>query len=216
MIVALSGSTGLVGSRLLRLLCEEPTIARVFAVGRREPDIAHAKITFISSAQGSPARMPPIDAAICCLGTTIKKAGSQAAFRAVDFDMVVQFARTTKAAGARSFGLVSALGANAQSSVFYNRVKGETEEALVALGFQSLVIARPSFLMGDRTESRPGERIGIAISRALSPLMIGPARRMRPVAAEAVAAVLLDAVLHAQPGHRIIESEGFQPGRRAA
>ncbi|MBL8513286.1 MAG: oxidoreductase [Betaproteobacteria bacterium] len=207
MNVALSGSTGLVGSHLLRLLCEEPPVAHLYAVGRREPEWAHAKVTFISSAQGTSANLPSIDAAFCCLGTTIKKAGSQAAFRAVDFDMVVHFAKSAKAAGAQSFGLVSALGANAQSSVFYNRVKGETEEALLAQGFQSLVIARPSFLMGDRAESRPGERLGIAVSRMMSPLMIGPAKRLRPVAAEAVARTLVEATLHPQPGVRIIESE---------
>lgn len=207
MNAAISGSTGLVGSHLLRLLCDEPAVVRVYSVGRREPEFAHEKILFAPSALDAPPNVPAIDTAFCCLGTTIKKAGSQAAFRAVDFDMVVHFARGARNAGARQFGFVSALGANTQSGVFYNRVKGEAEDALIAMGFDSLVIVRPSFLIGERNESRTGERIGIAVSRALSPLMLGPARRYRPVAAADVAACMWRTAARYLRGVRVIESE---------
>jgi uncharacterized protein YbjT (DUF2867 family) len=207
MNVAISGSTGLVGSALLQLLCNEVKVTHIYAVGRREPELAHAKITFIQSSLDTPAKNPAIDAAFCCLGTTIKKAGSEAAFRAVDHDMVLSFARASKSAGACQFILVSALGAHAKSRVFYNRVKGETEDALAAMQFESLSVLRPSFLTGDRAESRPGERLGIAVFSALSPLMRGTARRYRPVAAADVAACMWRAAAQCLPGVQVIESE---------
>ncbi|MBL8520857.1 MAG: oxidoreductase [Betaproteobacteria bacterium] len=205
--VAIAGGTGLVGGHLLAQLCTLPAVKQVFAVGRRAPAQSNAKLKFIECALDSAPDLPAIDTAFCCLGTTIRKAGSQAAFRAVDLDMVVHFARAAKKAGATHFGLVSALGANAKSGVFYNRVKGEAEAALMALGFESLTLVRPSLLLGERDESRPAERFGIAVSRVLSPLMIGPARRVRPVDAEAVARTLLHSAQTHDQGIHVVESE---------
>ena len=136
--------------------------------------------------------LPPIDEVYLSLGTTIKAAGSQAAFRAVDFDANLSVARVALAAGARRCGLVSAMGADAKSRIFYNRVTGETEEAMAWLQFEGLVIARPSLLVADREAlgqpARPAERVATAVSKLLSPLI--PAN-YRPVAAADVALALL-------------------------
>ena len=136
--------------------------------------------------------LPPLDEVYLALGTTIKAAGSQSAFRAVDFDANLSVARAALAAGARRCGLVSAMGADAKSRIFYNRVKGEVEEALAGPPFEGLVIARPSLLMGDREAlgqpARTAERVALVVSRLLGRLV--PAN-YRPIAAADVARVLL-------------------------
>jgi uncharacterized protein YbjT (DUF2867 family) len=155
--------------------------------------------------------LPPATVAFCALGTTIKVAGSQAAFRAVDFDAVLAFAQAAKAAGVRTFAAVSALGASATSSNFYSRVKGEAEAALGALGFETLILARPSLLVGDRAAlgqpERFGEKLGLAISRPLGPLI--PAA-WRPIRGETVARALLRAAATATPGQRVLGSGEMQ------
>jgi len=206
-IAAIAGSTGLVGRQLIEQLLDSTRYTDVHAIGRRAPPIVHRKLHLIASDLRTMPPLPAIDDAFCCLGTTINKAGSQAAFRAVDFDMVLHFAKAAKKAGAMRFLVVSALGANAKSSVFYNRVKGEMEQALRDLDFKSLTIFRPSLLVGERAEARMGERVGIAVFSALAPLMIGPARKARPVEAKVVArAMLLAAAGHAS-GVTEIESD---------
>jgi uncharacterized protein YbjT (DUF2867 family) len=152
--------------------------------------------------------LPAAEDAFCCLGTTIKKAGSQEAFRAVDHDAVLAFARAAKRAGVRRFLVVTALGADARSSVFYNRVKGEAEQALQALGFESLVILRPSLLLGDRAESRPGERAAIVASRVLGPLLrpFGS----RPIEARTVARAMTALAQAAPQGVRVALSGELQ------
>jgi uncharacterized protein YbjT (DUF2867 family) len=136
-----------------------------------------------------------VDEAFIALGTTIKVAGSQAAFRAVDFDAVVAVAKAAKAAGATRLGVVSAMGAKARSSVFYNRVKGDMEDALSGLGFDTLVFARPSLLIGDRAALgqpvRSGEEAGEKVARCLGPLI--PAN-YRPISVKCVAKALLKSV----------------------
>jgi len=150
--------------------------------------------------------LPRVGEAFVALGTTIKVAGSQDAFRAVDFEAVLAVAKAAKAAGATRLGVVSAMGANPRSPIFYNRVKGDMEAALSALGFETLVIARPSFLAGDREAVgqplRSGEKLALGISRWLSPLI--PAN-YGSVAARSVANGLLKSVPVTQ-GHRVILS----------
>ncbi|HSQ71627.1 MAG TPA: hypothetical protein VLM87_04330, partial [Rubrivivax sp.] len=145
--------------------------------------------------------LPKADAAYCCLGTTIKVAGSQAAFRAVDFDAVLAFARAAQRAGVQRFAVVSALGASPRSAGFYNRVKGEMEEALAGLGFASLVIVRPSLLAGDRAAlrqpARTAERLALALTAPLAPLI---PKAWRPVAAATVAHAMRRALAEAGPG----------------
>jgi len=155
--------------------------------------------------------LPRAEEAYCCLGTTIKAAGSQAAFRAVDLDAVVAFARAAQRAGVQRFAVVSALGASPRSPGFYNRVKGEMEEALAALGFASLVIARPSLLAGDRAAlgqpPRLGERLALAVTAPLSPLI---PKAWRPIPAATVARAMQRALAEARLGVRIVESSELQ------
>lgn len=190
--VALAGATGLVGRAILDGLLADESVTAVHALGRREPDITHPKLTshVVDFAALQP--IPPLDEVYLALGTTIKTAGSRTAFRAVDFDANLSVARAALAAGARRAGLVSAMGADAKSRLFYNRVKGELEDALARLTFEGLVIARPSLLVGDREALgqpvRTAEKAATVVSRLLGPLI--PAN-YRPVAAAHVARALL-------------------------
>ena len=214
--VCVAGGTGLVGRAVLARLSADPRIGAVTALVRRAgtglpAGCTEQVIDFATLGQPGGAALPPTDWAICCLGTTIKVAGSQAAFRAVDFDAVLAFAGAAKAAGASRLGVVSALGADPASKVFYNRVKGETEQALTALGFRHLVIARPSLLLGERKAlgqpGRPGERLGQALMPVFGPLV---PRKWRPIDADAVAAALLAALADAQRGTTVLESDALQ------
>ena len=206
-IALLAGATGLTGNHLLQLLVADKRYASVHALVRKTALPAHPKLIEHAVDFDSLPKLPKVDDAFCCLGTTIRKAGSQAAFRKVDFDFVLNFATAAKAAGAKRFLVVSALGANARSAVFYNRVKGETENALKAMNFESLHIFRPSILSGERAEARAGEQLGIAVFTALAPLMIGPARRVRPIAAKSVAQAMVSCANRETSGVTIIESD---------
>jgi len=190
--VALAGATGLVGRAILQGLLADGSVAAVHALGRREPGVAHPKLIPHVVDFEALQPLPPLDEVYLALGTTIKAAGSQAAFRSVDFDANLAVARAALVAGARRAGLVSAMGADAKSRIFYNRVKGETEEALARLQFEGLVIARPSLLVGDRgalgQPARTAERVATIVSKFLGPLV--PAN-YRPVAAVDVARALL-------------------------
>lgn len=210
--VLLAGATGLIGRELLALLLADPAVAQVHTVGRRAPAQADAKLTHHPSDLRTVPALPPLDTAFIALGTTIKVAGSQEAFRAVDHDAVLAVARAAQAAGARRLGMVSAMGADARSSIFYNRVKGETEDALSALGFERLVIARPSLLIGDRASLnqpvRKGEGVGAVLSAWLRPLIPADYRAIR---AEHVARALVEGVRSAPPGRTVLPSGRMQP-----
>jgi uncharacterized protein YbjT (DUF2867 family) len=172
MIAVVAGATGLVGSRVLSPLLQDSAFESVIALARRPLAQTHPKLktVLIHDLQELPAMKEELrgDVYFCCLGTTIKTAGSQEAFRRVDLDAVVEFGRIAKAHGARSFVLVSAAGSDPKSSLFYSRVKGEAEQALGLLGLHRLVIARPGLLIGDRKESRPAERAAIVATRLVS------------------------------------------------
>jgi uncharacterized protein YbjT (DUF2867 family) len=204
----LAGASGLVGHQLA-LAWPGPGSLHLL-VRRPGPAPAPGRIVHVVDFAALPA-LPPAESAFCCLGTTIGVAGSQTAFRAVDFDAVLAVARAARAAGVQRFALVSALGANARSPNFYSRVKGEAEAALREIGFASLVIARPSMLVGDRSAIgqpvRRGERITFALSRPLGPLI---PRAWRPIEAATVARALLRAAAQARPGARIVGSAELQ------
>ncbi|MCW1913983.1 hypothetical protein OJ996_10375 [Luteolibacter sp. GHJ8] len=144
------------------------------------------------------------DAVICALGTTIRKAGSQAAFREVDHELPLLIAKFCREQGARSYALTSSIGAKASSSSFYLRTKGETERDLEAIGYPSLTILRPSVIGGLRSESRPMERFSVSLLEGLRPLV---PRRYRVIQASRIAARLLESALAAAPGRTIYESE---------
>lgn len=208
--VLLAGASGLVGGEILRALLADDTVGAVHVLARRPLNITHPKLrTQVVDFAALPT-LPPLDEAYLGLGTTIKVAGSQQAFRAVDFDANLAVARAARAAGARRLGLVSAMGAHPQARVFYNRVKGELEEAVKALGYEGLVIARPSLLLGDRgalgQPVRTGEHVGTLLAGVLRPLI--PAR-YRPIAALDVARALAAAVPSAR-GVVVLASNAMQ------
>ncbi|MGV8941345.1 MAG: NAD(P)H-binding protein [Lysobacter sp.] len=198
-----AGYTGLVGRNLLAQLLAGGTYTRIRTVGRRAPPGEGARVEALVTELGDLAGMRErlaADDVFCCLGTTLRAAGSRAAFEQVDLDMVVDLARTARAAGEGRFFLVSALGANANSRVFYNRVKGRAEAAVRAIGYDTLHIVRPSLLLGRRDESRPGEDLGQKLLPVLAPLMLGRLAAYRPVPAEDVARALLELAARDQPG----------------
>jgi len=159
-IALLAGSTGLIGSQLLELLLGDNRYTRVIAVSRKPLSITNPKlINLVCELRDLSNRQDQLkaDDIFCCLGTTIKKAKSKEAFRVVDLDGPLSFASIAKRQGAKKYLLVSSLGANKDSSIFYNQVKGQVEEAIQQVGFNSFHILRPSLLLGARQEERTGE-----------------------------------------------------------
>jgi len=219
--VLIAGATGLVGREAVRLCLLAPGVTEVRALVRR-PVTLDTVLGPLAQQTPSPtpeqcqrftpvqadfqrlAREPSlfqVDTVLCALGTTIRQAGSQQAFRQVDFDAPLQIAQLAHAQGARRFLLVSALGASASSRVFYSRVKGELEDAISSIGFEQLVIARPSLLDGDRAESRPGEHIGLMLSKVFGFLV--PSSH-RPVHVRQVAQALLRAGTQSGAGRHVL------------
>jgi uncharacterized protein YbjT (DUF2867 family) len=216
--VLLAGATGLVGRALLSLLLTSKHYGSVHVLLRRTPpDIeasAKLKVHQVDFAR-LPAAFPAVDDVFIALGTTIKIAGSEAAFRQVDFDFVVNIARAAMAAGATRLAVVSALGADPTSRIFYNRVKGETEIAVLQVGYESVVIAQPSMLLGDRAALGQPPRSGeLWAARLLAPLGWIMPKGVRPIAASAVASALLAAMLDAKPGVHVLKSGAMQPYAR--
>ncbi|MDP3413279.1 MAG: nucleoside-diphosphate sugar epimerase [Polaromonas sp.] len=211
-VALVAGATGLVGREILARLLADNSYAAVHCVGRRQPGVTHPKLQVHLSADFTTFQPPPVDDVFIALGTTIKVAGSQPAFRAVDFDAVLAVARSARAAGARRLGVVSAMGASATSSVFYNRIKGEMEEAVGRLGYDSLVLARPSLLSGDRSSlgqpQRAAEKLAATAMRLLRPLT--PAN-YRAIDAANVAVALVNSVLASPPGQTVLLSGDMQP-----
>jgi len=212
--VIIAGATGLVGKELLAGLLADATVTAVHSLGRRAPAIQHPRLTaHVVDFAALPA-LPPAGELYLALGTTIKVAGSQAAFRAVDYEASLAVARAAQRAGVTKVGLVSAMGADAGSTVFYSRTKGELEEALAQLPFEGLVIARPSLLVGDReTVGQPvrrGEELGFALSKAIGFLIPS---NYKPIAAAAVARALLAAVPSAN-ARKVLLSGAMQPVAR--
>ncbi len=201
----IAGSSGLVGGFCLEALLEHPEFNPVISLARKGQPRAHAKLRQVQTDFETIGDLGPLDngAVFCALGTTIRKAGSKEAFRKVDFDCVMHLAQATRKAGATSFALVSSIGADAGSSNFYLGVKGEVHAALRGLGFRCLHVFEPSFLMGERTESRSGERIGIAIAKATQFLLVGGLTRYRPLEARHVGRAMVGAVLREDLGERL-------------
>ncbi len=190
----IAGASGLVGGLLLEQLLEAGEYDRVIALGRRPLGLTHPKLVQLTvdfAALGPMAADLRCDDAFCCLGTIIADAGSREAFRAVDHAAVLAFAWAAQRAGAQRFFVVSALGANADSRVFYNRVKGETEDALEVLGFSTLAIFRPGLLLGRRARPRTGERVMAAVLWLAEPLLFGRLRKYRAIEAGVVARAML-------------------------
>lgn len=217
----MAGATGLVGRAVLAALTTAdsnagllpaPPVHVLYARGRTPPTHVPDQVQVHAVDFGSLTGLPPIDDVYIALGTTIRSAGSQAAFRAVDHDAVLAVARAALAAGATRCALVSAMGAHPDSRMFYSRVKGETERDVIALGLPTLVIARPSLLAGDRAAlrqpSRPAEQLSLRIVRALKPV-IPP--DYRAVDAEDVALALIRTLREAPAGVHYLSGRALLP-----
>jgi uncharacterized protein YbjT (DUF2867 family) len=184
------GATGLVGGFCLQALLDDPNYSEVIAFVRKPLLKTHRKLkTIITTFEHLEPEISNIQVndVYCCLGTTIKKAGSQEAFKRIDHTLVVTVAELTKKQGAEQFLVVSALGADKDSKVFYNQVKGEMESALQKLGYPCLRVMRPSLLLGPREEFRLGEKIAVILTPLLKPILLGSLKKYRPIEAEKVA-----------------------------
>ena len=206
--VLLVGATGLVGRESLRLLLPDSAFERVVVIARRplSPDVHSPKLeTHVIDFDhlNEYDTLFAVDAIICALGTTIRQAGSRTRFRTVDFEYPLAFAKLGLTKGCRHFLAVSALGANPRSRVFYNRVKGEMEDALRALAYHRLTIVRPSLLLGPRSQLRLGEEVAKRVARWLCPMVPSS---YRPVEARTVAATLVREAKQRAPGVRVVES----------
>jgi uncharacterized protein YbjT (DUF2867 family) len=211
----LLGATGMVGGHLLRLLLDDPGYGAVTVLtrrplrpsGRSEPSAARLTEVVVDFDQPDTYRTHlGVDDVFCCLGTTIKKAGSQEAFRKVDLAYPLAIAEGALGASARQYLVVTAVGADAKSGIFYNRVKGELEDALRALPFPAGVkIFRPSMLLGERGESRPAERAGVALMSLTAPLFVGPLAPYRAIDGQDVARAMWRAARHEPAGTRVYE-----------
>lgn len=192
----LAGSTGLVGSYLLKRLIADSRYGSVIVLTRKALPISHPKLKVVAVSLDTLADVAPTleaDDWFCALGTTIKQAGTQEAFRRVDYEYPLTLGRQAAASGAEQFLLVSAIGANPSSSIFYSRVKGETEQELGALRLPRLHLYRPSLLLGDRAEYRRGERLWGILMKGLNPLLQGSLHKYRAVQGDVVAAAMINA-----------------------
>lgn len=212
-IVLLAGASGLTGARALDALLEAPEVARVLAItrrplGREHSRLANRIVQFERLEQQL--RGLSCDAALCALGTTIRRAGSELAFRAVDLEAVLAFARAARAAQARRFVVVSAVRADARSSNFYLRTKGQMEQALEGLGFESLDILQPSLLLGWRQEMRPLELLAVLGLPLINPLLNGKYLEYRGIAARTVGAAMLGATRSGRRGVQRYTYGGIQ------
>ena len=191
----LLGSTGLIGSSLKQILkADSSSFGRVTCLVRKSTENlagnatnCQAEVVNFDSLERH-ATLFNTDIVFCCLGTTIKAAGSKEAFRKVDFTYPLEAAKLLKKMNPNGhFILVSSLGADAKSNVFYSKTKGELENEISKLGLKQFTALRPSLLLGDRKENRPGEKAGAIAAIILKPILIGPFKKYRPIAAESVA-----------------------------
>jgi len=208
MRAAVAGATGFIGRFLIEELDRDRAFEKVIVVSRR-PFQLPGKFSVAVTDKLDEQSFENLDVGFCTLGTTMARAGSKNAFRHVDHDLVLAFARQVHAAGASTFVLVSSVGADPGSANFYLQVKGRTEHDLQQLGFRSLVILRPSLLMGERSESRPGEQVAKGLMRLLNPLMLGPLEKYRGIHGRTVAKAMVHWAKADLPGVHIIQGQAL-------
>lgn len=202
------GATGLVGSKVVALLLANDRYSQVKVLVRKPYAVNHPKLTSIVFDFDNPDTSRVLaDDVYCCLGTTMKKAGSKEAFYKVDFTYPYQIAQTALANGAKRFAIVTAMGADVKSLFYYNRVKGEIEQSLRQLGYHTLLIFRPSLLLGERNESRLGEKIGESLANVFR--WITPAK-YRAIEADKVATAMVTITTSTVEGTLVYESDVMQ------
>ena len=190
----IAGASGLVGQHLLHLLLHSEVYDHIIAIVRSPLNNQHPKliehiIDFDKLEELS--SLFAVDDVFCCLGTTIKKAGSQEMMYRIDVDYPFTIAKLSQQQGAQQFLVVSAMGANPNSSIFYSRMKGEMEQKLASLAYPALSILRPSLLLGERNEVRAGERIGAIAAKGTAWLMVGPLQKYKAIEGKQVAQAML-------------------------
>ena len=205
----IAGSTGLIGGNVIKVLSNKKQSA--IALTRRSipnlpPNITEMIIEFDTFEKNG--SLPSCNNVFICLGTTIKTAGSKENFRKVDIDYCLSIARKAKESGAETLSLVSSIGANSSSKNFYLKTKGELEEAVQELGFLTVNIFRPSFLVGERSEKRLAEKIAIKLAKILDLFLIGSASKYRSVKAESLAKTMVSKV-DSKPGVNYFYSDDF-------
>jgi uncharacterized protein YbjT (DUF2867 family) len=208
----IAGATGLIGNQLLFNLIESDEYDKIIALVRKEisfhsPKLIQVIVDFdnLQLVQDN----LKADDVFCCLGTTIKKAGSQEEFKKVDYEYCLNLAKETHKNGSKNFFLVSALGANAKSKVFYNKVKGELEEAINKIEFKSFYTFRPSLLLGNRTEFRLGEKIMQIILKPISKLMVGSMKKYAAIESKFVAKAMYNAAQQNRKSYHILENDSI-------
>lgn len=208
-----AGATGLTGSHLIRFLCDNEAYEKVTIIVRQAIAYSHPKLTIKikNLDQVKASDFEGIDDFFCCLGSTMKKAGSKEAFELVDLIAPVQMGKHAQAQGAKHMVVISAMGANPKSSIYYNRIKGAMEERVTGLQLPQISILRPSLLIGDRQEFRLGERFGALSMKVLKSFFIGPLKKYRAIEAQQVAFAMMQTALSTQSKSvSIYESEEIE------
>lgn len=209
----ISGASGLVGNHLLNLMLANNKYEKIYCLVRKPLSMEHAnleQIVFDYNNEQAYSNLPKADDVFCCLGTTIKKAGSQEAFKKVDFEYPLKLAQAMISRSAKSFHVITALGSSAESNIFYNKVKGELEAALKKIKFEQLYIYRPSLLLGNREEQRFGEKMGTIFMKSFSFLMQGSLEKYKAIEAEDVAKAMLYVAINELSKLKIILSDEIQ------
>lgn len=204
----ITGATGLIGRQLLRLLLEDTAYDRIIALSRKPIEVTSGKLeVIVMDFEDIDQLNVEVDDVFCCLGTTMKKSGTREAFRKVDYDYVVGIAQQSLRTGAKRFFLISALGADKNSRIFYNQVKGEVEETVSAMEFRAVYIFRPSLLLGERTESRSGEDAAKAFFKLFGFLI---PEKYKAIADTQVAKAMLAMAQRNDTGVHILESTNMR------
>lgn len=210
----IAGATGLVGSHLLNLLLDDPAYSQVRSISRRPSGLTHPRLVEIImdfEDLEKTAEEAIADDIFCCLGTTMKKSGSKEAFRKVDYEYPLKLANIANMNGAKHFLLVTAQGANPNSTFFYNRVKGELENEIKKIGFDNYTVIRPSLILGDRKEKRRIEELGQFLFTHIEFLFFGPFRKFRAVQASDIALKMREAASVQAKGWKVIPSIDIHP-----
>ena len=210
----IAGASGLVGSELLKKLLDNNNYSMIYSVVRKPSGLNHSKLNELvvdfSNLSEELNKIDHVDHVFCCLGTTIKVAGSKEAFKTVDYFYPLIHAKWAEQKKTSRFLMITAMGADSKSSIFYNRVKGEAENDISKLALPSITFFRPSLLIGNRKESRAGEKLAIVFFKAISFLFIGPLKNYKGIHVSKVAEAMMQAAQNAKTGKEVILSGSMQ------